>query len=423
MASRPAPSPPQPAPLPAPDTRSSAYGVSLPAPAPLYPPQPQTTPATAAADTSVGEEGAAPQQTEETQFIQRSEESAAQDLLGSSLEPSSMQDSSAVATQQTAAAAFDPFGDVADMAQGGAVDSTTAGAPAAPSDPFLALERAASAMAPPSSAAQAERDAESELAAFRAELPAAEQDDAQLPSSAAPAAGESHLGSAGAAPVAQQPGTDVPSAPTDADNSSGHDPPVPDTATADAAMSHPADVAGTEAAPGSAAAEDPAAWAASWGNGSEQAAVEKPTTAAGESAERPDNAADPAKEPTPADNIRDPVSDAAANSTAPAAADQRDISADGSQELQEADDAPQPAADVVNDAELHPSIPNGLHTAEADAERTEPARDDPPPNSGLFAGLDIEAKPGDKGAGEQGSMLQSGSAAQVTDDEAQEGGF
>ncbi len=367
-------------------------------------------PDSAAADRSLRAEGATPQPTEESQFIQRSEESAVQDLLGSSLEPFSLQGSGAAEPQHpetAAAAAFDPFGDVTDLAQSGVMDGGSA-APvqAALADPFLALERAASAMGPPSSDAQAERDAESELAAFRAELPAAESDGVQQQSTAAPAAEESHLGSAAAAAVAHQPassGAGVSCAPLHADISSVPEPPVSEPAADDAAQSHSADGAGTQAVPEIAATEDPAAWAASWATGSEDAAVQMPAAAAGECGERSDDAGD-------------------ADSSASAAVHQPDISADESQKPQVADDAAQPA-DVVDDAERHPSVPNGLHAAEADAVRTEPVRDDLQPGVGLFAGLDVEAKPVDEGVDEESDVGQSGSAPQLPDDEAQEGGF
>jgi len=442
VTSRPATNLPLPAPVAAPVTSSSANSIDLPAPAPLHQPQPPTMPDSAAADRSLRAEGATPQPTEESQFIQRSEESAVQDLLGSSLEPFSLQGSGAAEPQHpetAAAAAFDPFGDVTDLAQSGVMDGGSA-APvqAALADPFLALERAASAMGPPSSDAQAERDAESELAAFRAELPAAESDGVQQQSTAAPAAEESHLGSAAAAAVAHQPassGAGVSCAPLHADISSVPEPPVSEPAADDAAQSHSADGAGTQAVPEIAATEDPAAWAASWATGSEDAAVQMPAAAAGECGERSDDAGDaappvvitsspdePAKEPPPEDDTRDGGQEEPADSSASAAVHQPDISADESQKPQVADDAAQPA-DVVDDAERHPSVPNGLHAAEADAVRTEPVRDDLQPGVGLFAGLDVEAKPVDEGVDEESDVGQSGSAPQLPDDEAQEGGF
>ena len=438
VACRPAPSPPRPTPVPAPATSSSVYSINLPAPAQLHQPQPQTRVDSTVVDTSVRED-AAPQPTEDSQFIQRSDESAVQDLLGSSLEPSSLHGSGAAPQHRAAAAAFDPFGDVADLAHSGIEDGgTTAPMQAALADPFLALERAASAMGPPSSGAQAERDAESELAAFRAELPAAEPDDAQQPSTAAPEAEELHLGSAAATAAAHQPdstGADVFDAASPSDVSSVPEAEVPDPAANDAAQSHPTDIAGTEAMPGSAATEDPAAWAASWGNGSEDAAVQPPTAAAADSVERSVDAGDPAppvdatsspddpaKELPREDDIGDPVQDEPAESPASAAVHQPDISADESQKPQEADDAAQPA-DAADDAERRPSVPNGLHAVDAYAVRTELGRDDTAPGSGLFAGLDVETKPGDKESAEESDVAQSESAPHLTDAEAQEGGF
>ena len=447
VASRPAPSPPQPAPIPAPVTSTAAYSASLLAPAPLHQPPPQTTPDSAAADMDIPAEGAAPQPTEDSQFIQRSEESAVQDLLGSSLEPSSLHGSGAAETQRpaaaaaAAAAAFDPFGGVTDSTPTGAEDGGTAApAQAALADPFLALERAASAMGPPSSGAQAERDAESELAAFRAELPAAESDDAQQPPTAASATGEPHLGSWTAAAVADRPGragADVSSVPVCPDVSSGPEPPVADPAADDAVQSAPADDAGRDAVPGSGATEDPAAWAASWGNDSDDAALQLPTAVAGKPVEQSSGAGapapsapascrpdDPEQARMPEHDIPDPVQDEAGDPTASAASDQPDGSADGSQKPQTPDDVPQPAADASGDAERHSTVPNGLHAAEADAVRTELAQDDPLPGNGLFAGLDVEAKPGDEGVGEQSNLTQTGSAAaQLVNDEAQKGGF
>ena len=225
----PAPSPPQPTPA----ARSPVFGMNSAAPAAQWQSHPQTAPLPTTAGASVITEGAAPERVVGSQFIQRAEEAAEPDLLGAALMSSGSQDTSAAATQHTAAqhpaaVPFDPFGSIADAAQNGATDRSSAGhAAPAPMDPFLVLERAASAMGPPSSGVQTEQDAESELAAFRAELPASEPDGTLQPVAAAPAADVSQPGPTAAHDEVEPPGgagADASSAPLTVIASSAREP-------------------------------------------------------------------------------------------------------------------------------------------------------------------------------------------------------
>ena len=435
IASRPTPSPPQPAPVPAPTTSPAAYSVSTPAFAATQ--QPQMSQAAAAAAASIRAEGAAPHPTEGPQFIQRSEESAMPDLLGGALAPSAPQDSGA-ASQQSAVAAFDPFGDVADTAHDAATDRPVASpATAPPTDPFLALERAASAMGPPSSGVHAEQDAESELAAFRAELPAAEPNDAQRPSTAAPASIALQTGPVAAASAAGPPDSlepDAPRASAQADVSSAPQPSSLDSAVHDASQPRAAVVSGSDAVPGSAASGDSAAWAASWADDSREADVDSRDTAPPDAEDR-DAAADQVARPLvasgspdgsaevllPADTAPEPVQEPRAGSDAPTAAATQDASESGPQKPS-ADDALQPASDSPeDDVAERPSVPNGLHAADAHADEAIVVEDDQASATGLFAGLDIAAKSVEKGAGELENGVQ---AAQQPDDQAaQHDGF
>lgn len=434
IASRPAPAPQQPAPSAGPPADSMSYA----APAVLQQSHPQTIPVTAAASASDRAGGAEQQSMAGSQFIQRAEEAAEPDLLGGALAPSDPQDSSSAAAQHTAAAAFDPFGPVADTAHGNATDRSVAGpAGPPPADPFLALERAASAIGSPSSGVQTAQDADSELAAFRAELPAAEPDDAQQ-LAATPAASASQLESAAAGDVADLPGSagvDASSTPVTAIASSVPEPAAADSAQPDAAQPRSAVAPSEEIVPGNApSGTDTAAWEASWGDGSGDASAGTEATTAGEPVEHPAEAVhtaplvvadstDHAELSPSADATPDPAQDASANADAPAAADGHDSSAAATQKPLTEDDAAQPAAGAGDQAKPDPSVPNGLHAVEARAMESVSAPHDQPPDTGLFAGLDVEARSVDKAAGEEGNGVQDESATEQSDDRAQADGF